>query len=188
MNKWIVLMGLLLTGCVTLPGAERVAERQFQLPWSEGDCEPGSRQLALSLIAAAPGLGTSHLWRRDASSGELQKLANVRWAAPQADMIRQRLAKDLECRGFAVSSNHQRSAGQQRLNCELRDMVVQRGAGGDHALLSLSCQLLGKDRQSSFRASASNPLNDWNAIAAVRAMGQSYEQVLGRLQTFLNQH
>ncbi len=192
MNKLlaITLFCLLLPACVTLPGSEAGTTSRYLLKGPVGECETGATPLALSIVRVNAGLDTSRIARRDAHSGEYSYLKNVRWVEEVAAMMEQRLATDLECRGYTVLTSHHSKLSYDRLVCEVRALNLVEGdgdrvedRGGDRAEVGLSCVYFraGAKKDIAIRSHHSSDLRSWSANDAVAAASDAYQRVFSEL-------
>jgi ABC-type uncharacterized transport system auxiliary subunit len=163
---------------MSLPGADTPPTSRFLLQAGPGECVPGTQPLSLSIVRASAGLESDRIASRDADSGELTYLADVRWAERLPRLLEQQLAKDLECRGHAVVTGHHRSLGQPRLACEVRAFNLVKG-GDNHAEAWLSCiyRAHGGDEQV-IVSRHTGKLQRWSAESAVAALSSAYRAVL----------
>ena len=162
---------------MALPGSDTPPTSRYVLRDVPGTCGPGNRTLNLSVIRASAGLNSERIARRDEASGEITYLSGVRWAEQLPLLLEQQIARDLECRGFAVITGHQRALGQSRLVCEVRAFNLLEN-GGDRAEAWLSCMYYpdsGKARSLVSRQQV--PLGRWNADSAVAALSDAYSAV-----------
>ena len=185
MNKLLAttLFCLLLPACMTLPGSEAGTTSRYLLKGPAGECETGAAPLALSIVRVNAGLDTSRIARRDAHSGEYSYLKNVRWVEEVAAMMEQRLATDLECRGYIVLTSHHSKLSYDRLVCEVRSLNLVEGRGGDRAEVGLSCVYFraGAKQDIAIRSHHSSDLRSWSANDAVAATSDAYQRVFSEL-------
>jgi ABC-type uncharacterized transport system auxiliary subunit len=188
-NKFlpILLSCLLLPACMTLPGSDVGTTSRYMLKSPVNDCTAGERPLALSVTSVSAGLDTNRIARRDDRSGEFSYLKNVRWVAELAPMMEQRLAGDLECRGFTVLTSHHGKLSYERLVCEVRALNLIEDGGGDQAEVGLSCLYFrpGTKSEVAVRSYHSAGLRSWSADDAVAAMSDAYRQVFKDLSQAL---
>lgn len=182
-----VAMSLMLSACVTLPGEELEAADRYMLNGPQQNCVSGSTPLILSVIKVSSGLGSDRIARRDAASGKFTYLQGVRWVDQSGTMLEQRLASDLECRGYAVVTSHHAQINNAQLVCEVRALNLVQTAAGDSAEVALSCLRFNSagQRQDSILSSHSTALRSWEIQDAMAAMAESYAQVLGDVDTQL---
>lgn len=168
---------LLLGACMTLPGSGTPPTSRYLLRDVPGDCSAGDSALNLSVVRASAGLNSERIARRDAASGEITYLSGVRWADQLPLLLEQQLARDLECRGFAVITGHQRALGQPRLVCEVRAFNLLED-GSDQAEAWLSCMFYRDNgEQQSLSSRHRIALGRWNADSAVAALSDAYNAV-----------
>ena len=183
MNKLlIVLLAGMLGGCFTLPGSEAKTPTRYALQGPPQTCVAGDRTIAVSIVRVAAGLDTDRIARLREPTGEFNYLRDLRWVDSAGAMVEQRLAADLECRGFVVQTGHRTRTGQSELLCELRAFEVRETAAGNQAVVAMSCTY--QDTDGAERAlveSAQMPLAVWNATAAVQALGVAYGAVFDKL-------
>jgi ABC-type uncharacterized transport system auxiliary subunit len=173
-------VALLVAGCVSLPGlpgSDKVPPRRYLLQPAVDQCTAGDRAISLSIVKVGAGLNTDRVARRDARTGAFTFLKDVRWVDRTAAMLEQRLAEDLECRGFVVVTSHHSRLDHDQLVCEARAMNLVADAGRDRAEVSLSC-LLFRDAASelAIQAAGSSDLSSWSADAAANAMSSAYRR------------
>jgi ABC-type uncharacterized transport system auxiliary subunit len=178
----IVLLAALLGGCFTLPGSEAETPTRYALQGPAHDCVGGNRSIAVSIVRVASGLDTDRIARLREPTGEFSYLRNLRWVDSAGAMVEQRLATDLECRGFVVQTGHRTRTGQGELLCELRALEVRETGQDNTAVVALSCTYQDKDgAERALVESAQRPLAHWNATAAVQALGVAYGAVFDKL-------
>ena len=171
-----------LSACVSLPGADSSPSARYTLPASTASCTASEKVLELSVVAVAPGLDNNRIARVNRDSGKLSYLKGVRWADSSASLVEQRLAADLECAGYTVSTSHRSNIKHPRLVCELRAFnLAESRSGGDSAEVALSCLLSGTDGELSLTGSATEDVNSWNADAAVAGVGRAYTSTLRQI-------
>ncbi len=173
-------VSLLLSACVSLPGEDVEPAAHYMLKGPHQNCTSGSAPLLLSIIKVGSGLDTDRIARRDAASGQFTYLQGVRWVDRSGSMLVQRLAKDLECKGYSVITSHHAQLNNDRLVCEVRALNLVQSSGSDRAEVSLSCVKFhshGKQREA-IMASHSSPLRSWGINDAMSAMAESYASVL----------
>ena len=192
MNKLIAsgLTLLLLSGCVELPGADTGTVTRYALRSANsgaGSCDPPTTTLNLSVIKVNAGLETDRIARRDDLTGEITYLKQVRWIDTVGVMTGQRLAADLECRGYTVITSHHRRLSSDQLVCEVRALNLVAGAGGDKADVGLSCvyHKAGSRVELALKSRHQSPLRSWRADDAVAAASDAYRQVFAELLTEL---
>ena len=179
---FIVVLALFLAGCLTLPGSDDTAPTRYTLKGPGQACIAGERPIAVSIVQVAAGLDTDRIARLKESTGEFTYLRDLRWVDIAGVMVEQRLAADLECRGFVVLTGNRTRAGQSELLCELRALELQETAERDRAVVALSCIYRGGDgAEQALVASSSTPLARWNATTAVQALGLAYAEVFDSL-------
>jgi ABC-type uncharacterized transport system auxiliary subunit len=187
-NKLIApgLTLLLLSGCVELPGADTGPTTRYALQSANsgpGSCDPPTATLNLSVIKVNAGLETDRIARRDAGTGEITYLKQVRWIDTVGVLMEQRLATDLECRGYTVITSHHRWLSSDQLVCEVRALNLVAGAGGDSAEVGLSCVYFkvetGEER--AMKSHHQSALRSWRADAAVAAASEAYQQMFAEL-------
>ena len=188
MNKLIApgLTLLLLSGCVELPGADTGTTTRYALQSANsgaGSCEPATATLNLSVVKVNAGLETDRIARRDDHTGEITYLKQVRWIDTVGVMTGQRLAADLECRGYTVITSHHRRLSYDRLICEVRALNLVAGAGGDRAEVGLSCVYFKAEtgEELALKAHHQSQLRSWRADDAVAATSDAYQQVFAEL-------
>jgi ABC-type uncharacterized transport system auxiliary subunit len=169
-------------GCLALPGSEGNTPSRFALQGPAQSCVAGSRVLAVSIGQVAAGLNNDRIARIQQATGEFSYLRDVRWVDSAGPMMEQRLASDIECRGFVVHTGHRTRAGQSELLCELRALELQETSDGNQAVVTLSCTFLGDNGAGqALVESAAEPLSRWSATAAVKALGTAYAAVFENL-------
>jgi ABC-type uncharacterized transport system auxiliary subunit len=175
-----IAMSLLLSACVTLPGEDAQPADRYMLNGPQQDCVGGGTPLILSIIKVSSGLNSDRIARRDVASGEFTYLQGVRWVDHSGNMLEQRLAKDLECKGYAVITSHHAQANNAQLVCEVRALNLMQAAGSDSAEVALSCVEFNSagQEQNAILSSHSTPLRSWGIHDAMTAMAQSYARVL----------
>lgn len=188
MNKWIrkfptVLLSLsvlLAAGCVSLPGENSAAPARYTLQGIGQDCTRGTRILALSVVRVASGLDSDRVAIRNPSNGEYTYLKGVRWVDSAGAMLEQRMASDLECRGFVVQTGHRARSGQGQLLCELRSLNLLRGEGITEAEVSLSCiyHQSSTQQERALLDSARVPMRGWTAPLAIEALSEAYRKTI----------
>jgi ABC-type uncharacterized transport system auxiliary subunit len=182
----LVLIAALLGGCLSLPGSEGNTPSRFALQGPAQACLAGNRTIAVSIVQVAAGLNTDRIARIQKSTGEFSYLRDVRWVDSAGAMIEQRMASDLECRGFVVHTGHRTRAGQSELLCELRALELQESSAGNQAVVTLSCTYQADDGTvQALVESATQPLSRWSATAAVQALGAAYAAVFENLYAAL---
>jgi len=183
LNKLVLLIvPPLLGGCLALPGSEGNTPSRFALQGPDQSCVAGSRALAVSIGQVAAGLNNDRIARIHEATGEFSYLRDVRWVDSAGPMMEQRLASDMECRGFVVHTGHRTRAGQSELLCELRALELQETSDGNQAVVTLSCTFLGDNGAGqALVESAAEPLSRWSATAAVQALGAAYAAVFENL-------
>ena len=176
----LTLLGL-LSACMTLPGSDSPTVSRYLISGPDRSCESGGEPLSLSVVNVNAGLDNDRIARRDANSGEITYLKDVRWADQLGPLLEQQMAKDLECAGFAVLSGHHHRLGQKQMICEARAFnLVQNGR--DAAEVYLSCLFYrGKDDQVSLVIKQTADLDRWNADAAVAALSAAYASAMDEL-------
>jgi ABC-type uncharacterized transport system auxiliary subunit len=178
----IVLLAALSGGCLTLPGSDTPTPNRYALQGPAQACVAGERAIAVSVVQVAAGLDTDRIARVRESTGEFNYLRDLRWVDSAGAMMEQRLAADLECRGFVVQTGHRTRAGQSELLCELRALQLQDTGESNQAVVALSCMYRGdKGAERALVESAREPLARWNATAAVQALGVAYAAVFENL-------
>lgn len=171
-----------MSGCLALPGSEGNTPSRFALQGPAQSCVVGSRAISVSIGQVAAGLNTDRIARIQEDTGEFSYLRDVRWVDSAGAMMEQRLASDLECRGFVVHTGHRTTAGQSELLCELRALELQETSAGNQAAVTLSCTFLAANGAGqALVESATKPLSRWSAKAAVQALGAAYAEVLENL-------
>lgn len=176
-----VILVSLLTACMTLPGSDAPVFSRYTLQGAQQNCSGGGTPLVLSVPRVNVGLDSDRIARRNADSGELSYLKDVRWADQAGVMVEQQLARDLECSGFTVLSSHHHKLGQPQLVCELRALNLIEKGGRDLAEAGLSCLLYGAQGDTPIVANHQVSLATWNARSAVAAISQAYQQVFADL-------
>jgi ABC-type uncharacterized transport system auxiliary subunit len=175
-----VTLCVLLSACVTLPGEGIEPAERYMLNAPQQQCVSDGRPLILSVIKVSSGLDSDRIARRDAGTGKFTYLQGVRWVDHSGNMLEQRLAKDLECKGYAVITSHHAQANNTQLVCEVRALNLVHSAGGDSAEVALSCvkfYTAGK-QQNSILSSHTSTLRSWAIHDAMAAMAESYARVL----------
>jgi ABC-type uncharacterized transport system auxiliary subunit len=178
----VLLVTILMGGCLALPGSEGNTPSRFALQGPDQSCVAGSRALAVSIGQVGAGLNNDRIAQIQQATGEFSYLRDVRWVDSAGSMMEQRLASDMECRGFVVQTGHRTRAGQSELLCELRALELQETRDGNQAVVTLSCTFWGNggaDR--ALVESAAEPLSKWSATAAVQALGTAYAAVFENL-------
>ena len=171
-----------MSGCLALPGSEGKTPSRFTLQGPAQPCVAGNRALSVSIGQVAAGLNNDRIARIQQDTGEFSYLRDVRWVDSAGAMMAQRLASDLECRGFVVHTGHRTGAGQSELLCELRNLELQETNQGNQAAVTLSCTFLAADGAGqALVESATKPLSRWSATAAVQALGAAYREVFESL-------
>ena len=172
-----------LSGCVSLPGSDAPATSRYTLLGPGQACGEGRETLVLSVPRAGVGLDTERIARRNANTGEITYLKDVRWADQAASVMEQRMVQDLECHGFTVLSSHHQRLGQQKLVCEIRALNLVEYDNRDEAEVGLSCLLYRTGDQADLPIVSNHrsPLRDWSANSAVAAMSSAYQSVLADL-------
>jgi ABC-type uncharacterized transport system auxiliary subunit len=173
---------LLMSACVELPGADREPASRYMLRSAEtesGSCEAPRASLDLSVLKVSAGLDTDRIARRDASTGELTYLKGARWVDTVSVMLEQRLAADLECLGFTVTSSHHRRLSHDQLVCEVRALNLVSSKDGNSADVGLSCiySKAGSKEELNLRSTHQSRLRSWSVNNAVAATSDSYQQV-----------
>jgi len=183
----IATLACALGGCLSLPGSDSAAPARYLLQGPAGDCVPAQRSLLLDVTSVGAGLDTDRIAQLQESTGEVTWLKDVRWVRSAGAMLEDRLATDLECRGFAVQTGHRVYPGGSRLQCELRTLNLVASDSGREARLTLSCLYrAGVDApESILLQSARVPLARWSADAAVGAFNAAYAEVFNGLYTGL---
>jgi ABC-type uncharacterized transport system auxiliary subunit len=150
-----------------------------------GSCAPATATLKLSVVKVNAGLETDRIARRDANTGEITYLKQVRWIDTAGLMMEQRLAADLECSGYTVVTSHHRRHSYDQLVCEVRALNLVAGAGGDKADVGLSCvyHKAGSRVELALKSRHQSPLRSWRADDAVAAASDAYRQVFAELLT-----
>ena len=174
------LLCLLLPACMTLPGSDTSAPSRYMLQGPGGACDPGEKPLALSVVKVSAGLNTDRIARREERSGEYTYLKGVRWVDQAGAMLEQRLAADLECRGYTVLTSHHHKLSHDQMICEVRALNLVDGAGSNEAEVGLSCVYFraGDTDEVTLRAYHRSRLRSWSADNAVAATSDAYQQVL----------
>jgi ABC-type uncharacterized transport system auxiliary subunit len=182
-----VAVSLLLAACVSLPGENAEPAERYMLNGPQQDCVSTGTPLILSVIKVGAGLNSDRIARRDAASGKFTYLRGVRWVDRGGNMLEQRLARDLECRGYSVITSHHAQANNTQLVCEVRALNLVHSAGGDSAEVALSCVRFDTagQQQHSILSSHSSPLHSWGIHDAMTAMAESYARVLEDLDAHL---
>ncbi len=170
----------LLVACMTLPGSDTPASSRYLLTTAQADCMEGGMPISLSVLGVNAGLDNDRIARLNPRSGQLSYLKDVRWADQLGGLLEQRLAGDLECRGFAVMSGHRHSLGQPRLLCEVRAFNLLE-SDPELAEVALSCVFQQADSDRSIISRHREPLARWSADAAVAALSQAYGRALDDL-------
>ncbi len=184
MNKWLIaILACALGGCLSLPGSDSAAPARYMLQGPGGSCVPAQRSLLLDVTSVGAGLDTDRIAQLQESTGEVTWLKDVRWVRSAGAMLEDRLASDLECRGFAVQTGHRVRSGGSQLQCELRALNLVERADGREARIALSCLYRGGDEapESALLESARAPLARWSADAAVGAFNAAYADVFDSL-------
>ena len=136
----------------------------------------------VSIGQVAAGLNTDRIARIQETTGEFSYLRDVRWVDSTGPMMEQRLASDLECRGFVVHTGHRTRAEQSELLCELRALQLQETSIGNQAVVTLSCTFLAANGTGlALVESATKPLSSWSTKAAAQALGTAYAEVFENL-------
>ena len=185
-----LVLALCLGGCMTLPGADLPTTSRYTLMGPEASCEAGSgNTLVLSVARVNAGLDTERIARRNAGTGEIAYLKDVRWADQAGTLVEQRLAQDLECRGLTVLSSHHHKLGQRQLICEVRALNLVEHSNRDEAEVGLSCLLYrtGGDPDKPFVSTHTSTLTNWSATSAVAAVSRAYQAVLADLLDVLGE-
>jgi ABC-type uncharacterized transport system auxiliary subunit len=178
----VLLVTILMGGCLALPGSEGNTPSRFALQGPDQSCVAGNRALAVSIGQVAAGLNNDRIARIHEATGEFSYLRDVRWVDSAGSMMEQRLASDMECRGFVVQTGHRTRAGQSELLCELRALELQETRDGNQAVVTLSCTFWGNGGAGqALVESAAEPLSRWSATAAVQALGTAYAAVFENL-------
>jgi ABC-type uncharacterized transport system auxiliary subunit len=174
---------LLLSACISLPGSEDVPPVRYMLQPAGSDCAHGQTPLGLSVVKVGSGLNTDRIARRDASTGKFTYLKEVRWVDRTGSMMEQRLAEDLECRGYTVITSHRSRLSHAELVCEVRAMNLVRDSSGDSAEVALSCFYFdpGTKSEIALQASGSGALQSWSAPQAAAAASAGYRQTFDKL-------
>ena len=134
------------------------------------------------VVQVAAGLDTDRIARVQESTGEFNYLRDLRWVDSAGAMMEQRLAADLECRGFVVQTGHRTRVGQRELLCELRALQLQDIGESNQAAVALSCIYRGGEgAERALVESARAPIGRWNATAAVQALGVAYAAVFEKI-------
>ena len=182
-NLLAVGLAISVTACMNLPGSDTPPTSRYLLRDAPGACRQGGDSLNLSVVRASAGLNSERIARRDAASGEITYLSGVRWADQLPVLLEQQLARDLECRGFAVVTGHHRTIDQSRLVCEVRAFNLLE-SGGNSAEAWLSCMYYpAGGEQQSLVSRHSAPLGRWNTDSAVAALSNAYQAVLNDIIT-----
>ncbi len=171
---------LFLSACVSLPGEDAEPAARYMLKGPEHNCVAAGPPLLLSIIKVASGLDTDRIARRDTATGQFTYLQGVRWVDRSGGMLEQRLASDLECKGYTVITSHHAQLRNRQLVCEVRALNLVQSRGSDSAEVTLSCVLFddARKQQDTILASHSSPLRRWGINDAMVAMAESYAQVL----------
>ena len=184
MNKLLPcgLTLMLLSACVELPGADSGTTTRYMLQSANngsGSCTSPTASLHLSVVKVGAGLDSDRIARRDAGTGEITYLKNVRWVDSVGVMLEQRLAADLECRGYTVITSHHRRLSQDQLICEVRALNLVADAGGNQAEVGLSCIFIkaGVSGELTLKSHHQSPLRSWRANDAATAASNAYQQV-----------
>ena len=180
-----VFLVLLLTACMTLPGSDTSAFTRYTLRGPDEACTGGGEALGLTVARVNAGLDSDRIARRNADTGEMTYLKDVRWADQVGSMMEQRLAQDLECNGFTVTSSHHRKLGQPQLICEIRALNLVVHGGRDEAEVGLSCLLYRDGGDLPIVATRRSTLSAWNTRSAVAAASDAYQQALADLLSAL---
>lgn len=169
-----------LAGCVSLPGSDSVPSARYTLNPAAENCVPGGAPLGLSISKLGAGLDSDRIARREAGSGEITYLGNVRWVERTDQMLEQRLAADLECRGHTIITSHHNTLSHDQLVCEVRDFNLVANGSRNAAEVALSCVLFvaSGDGDVNIRSYHSTPLSRWSADSATAALSTSYKLVL----------
>lgn len=180
---------LFLSACVSIPGENIDPAARYMLKGPDENCTGSGPTLVLTVIKVSSGLDTDRVARRDAASGQFTYLQGVRWVDRSAGMLEQRLARDLECRGYSIITSHHAQLHNTRLVCEVRALNLVQTGGGDSAEVGLSCVkfLSGGKQQETILASHTTPLRSWSTSNAMAAMAESYASVLDGLVSGLDQ-
>ena len=188
MIKYLALATcLFLSACVSLPGEDEEPAARYMLNGPDQDCSSEGKPLILSIIKVSSGLDSERIATRDASTGQFTYLQGVRWVDRSGIMLEQRLAKDLECKGFSVITSHHAQLNNNQLVCEVRALNLVQSSDGNRAEVALSCIKFhshGK-KQDAIMASHSTPLRSWGINEAMDAMAESYARVLEELTSKL---
>ncbi|MCZ6831027.1 MAG: ABC-type transport auxiliary lipoprotein family protein [Gammaproteobacteria bacterium] len=173
-------MSLLLAACVSLPGEDAEPADRYMLKGPEPNCASGGPPLILSIIKVSSGLNTDRIARRDAATGQFTYLQGVRWVDRIGSMLEQRLAKDLECKGYSVITSHHAQLNNDQLVCEVRALNLVQSSGNNSAEVSLSCVKFNNrgKQQDTILSSHTSPLRSWGINDAMTAMAESYALVL----------
>ncbi len=185
-----LLMGLALVsllGCVSLPGSDTTPSARYTLNSTTDNCGGPGTPLGLSVAKLGVGLDTDRIARRDSGTGEMTYLGNVRWVEPAGRMLEQRLANDLECKGYTIITSHHNTLSHDQLVCEVRAFNLIADAGNDGAEVGLSCVLFvaSGDGDKNIRTLHKTTLSSWRASSATAAMSASYQRVLQDITTGL---
>jgi ABC-type uncharacterized transport system auxiliary subunit len=175
----------LLAACVSLPGSDSPAFSRYALQGPSGNCTEGGTPLVLSISRVNVGLDSDRIARRNAGTGEITYLKDVRWADKVGSMAEQRLAQDLECNGFTVLSGHYQKLGQPRLVCEVRALNLVIDGGSDQAEVGFSCLYYRGEEDLPIVTSRRAGLTDWSAGSAVAAASDAYRLALADLLSAL---
>lgn len=180
------LMLFSLAACVSLPGSNSGAQGRYLLQAAGGSCERGERALSLTVVKASAGLDTDQIARRDENTGAVSYLQGVRWIEPVPEMLEQRLAADLECRGYSVITSHHRTLGHEQLVCEIRAFNLAQNGAADQAEVALSCVLFaGGEVKASLITEHTVALQRWSEAAAMSGFNQAWQQVFADLSARL---
>lgn len=178
-----------LGGCLSLPGSDGNAPGRFALQGPSRTCVAGSRTIAVSIGQVAAGLNTDRIAQVQESTGAFSYLRGVRWVDSAGAMMEQRLASDLECRGFVVHTGHRTGVGQRELFCELRALELRETSVGNQAVVTLSCTYQADNgARQALVESAAKPLSRWSATVAVQTLGSAYADVFNKLYATVNKH
>ena len=179
---FIVLLAGCLGGCFSLPGSDGPAPGRYALQGPAQTCAPGEHGMAVRVVQVAAGLDTDRIARVQESTGEFSYLRDLRWVDGAGTMVEQRLAADLECRGFVVQTGHRTRTGRSQLLCELRSLELRETAAGNQAVVALSCIYRGEEgAELALVESAREPLARWSGTAAVQALDAAYAKVFADL-------
>lgn len=173
---------LLLSSCMSLPGSESPLARQYLLQAEDASCTASSKILHLSVVKVAAGLDTDRIARMNRDTGEMDYLQGVRWVEEVGSMLEQRLAADLECRGFAVQTGHRTRLEHAQLQCEVRALNLVSTGSQDEAEVGLSCLYYRPGiEDSALIATAAVPLQRWSVKQAMTALSAAYDRASGEL-------